>query len=260
MQKKKELKLSEVVDFNNSKFLKIAELSYKKSEKLLPNVDLTDAGWFENKFILSQNFAVTTKGLLFHYNPYEIKAFAYGMTNFIIPYNKIEPFLRHSALKELAKNYKIAKKITKEVQLKDGSVTFTIEQINAKEFKINIDTFLYTNLKVWFSLSFPQLKTSKPISNLSSNSVKSFKIYKTGSKIYSKKIKGVIKSKYPLLEAVSKKSDFTLSFKIKIPNNLPYLCINYRVNTLHNSLLKDNENIEYFDQQDFKVNRLCFGD
>jgi len=254
---KKELSLNELVDFNNSKFLKIAEIAYRQSDKLLPDENLMDAGWLENSFVLAGNFAVTTKGLLFHYNPYEIKSYASGMSEFIIPYYKIVPFLRHKALQELATKSKKAKKITKEVQIKNGNINFTIEQISTREFSIDIETFIYTDKKVWFSLSFPQFKTSKNITNLHADSAKSFKLYKIGSKIYSKESKGVIKSRYPLLEAVSKKGEINISFNVKMPNSVPYFCINYRVTTLHNNLLKDDENIEYFDQQGFRVKRIC---
>ncbi len=258
IDRKKELHLDDIVDFKNKEFMKIAEIAYRKSDHLLPNESLVEAGWMDDKFILSENFAVTTKGLLFHYNPYEIKSFAAGMTEFIIPYYKIEPFLRHKRLLELAKKDKKAKRVKKQFQIKNGTIYFTIEQLDTKEFKIDIDVDAATHLyqRVWFSLSFPQFQTTKYITKLQAKSVRRFKLYDIGSKIYSKET-GLMKSKYPLLEAESQSSNFSLSFKVQVPKNVPYICINYRVTTFHDNLLKDDENLEYYDQQGFRVKRIC---
>ncbi|MHA4895448.1 RsiV family protein [Pedobacter sp. PWIIR3] len=73
----------------------IAEKIFRRNEKLGEQESLKNKYFFENdKFSLNRNFTVTDKGLLFLYNPYEIKAYVYGTTELLIPF---------SALKEVAK-------------------------------------------------------------------------------------------------------------------------------------------------------------
>ncbi|TZF84464.1 DUF3298 and DUF4163 domain-containing protein [Pedobacter sp. BS3] len=80
---------------NKLKLDSIAEAIFRKQEKLSPDASLKDDYFFENgKFALNQNFLITDKGLLFLYNPYEIKAYVYGVTKLLIPYNQIEDLLK----------------------------------------------------------------------------------------------------------------------------------------------------------------------
>jgi hypothetical protein len=257
IKSKKELALKDVVDESNTKFLAIAQREYRKSEKLLPNQSLQDSGWFDNKFELSDNFAITSKGLLFHYNAYDIKPYAAGMTEFLLPYSKIEPFIKSSVVKKIKREVE-DKKITIDKSSNKGRATFNIQKLKDGSYKVDIDTSIYLNAKkVWFSLSFPDFKNSNEIKLLKSSNTNSFKLYKIGSKLFSKKTKKAVKSKYPLLEAESKKSDFQLSFNVKKPKEMSYFCIDYRVTTKTKSLL-DNENYnELHDQQGFSVNRIC---
>ena len=77
------------------KLLSIAESIFRKDEKLTQTEPLTEKYFFDKgKFALAQNFYVTDEGLTFSYNPYEIKAYAYGITKLVIPF---------SQLKEIAK-------------------------------------------------------------------------------------------------------------------------------------------------------------
>jgi hypothetical protein len=260
IEEKKELTLDDLVDFNNTQFRKIAELVYRKSDTFLPNETLLDACWLEDNFYVSQNFAVTKSGFLFHYNPYEIKAYACGMTEFILPYYKIKPFLKRKFLKNIADSQKPTNRIKKEIEIEKGSLNFDIKRVENRKFTVNVDTSIYNNKKVWVSLSFPNLQSAKYISKLHSSDVKDLKLYKIGSKIYSKKIQKVIRSKYPLVEAATKSDQITFTFTLLVPKNISYLCMNYRVTTRTKNLLKYDDYHEFFDQQGFRVNRICFGE
>jgi hypothetical protein len=69
---------------------KIAEAIFRKNEGLTPE-DQLGAYFFEDqRFVLNDNFLITPKGLLFLYNQYEIKAYAYGTTELFIPYAAIK--------------------------------------------------------------------------------------------------------------------------------------------------------------------------
>lgn len=77
------------------KLTAVAEEIFRKNEKLSPTQSLKDSYFFEHdKFSLNQNFTITKEGLKFLYNPYEIKAYAYGITELLIPF---------AALKDIAK-------------------------------------------------------------------------------------------------------------------------------------------------------------
>lgn len=74
----------------------IAESIFRKNEKLSATEPLEGKYFFDKgKFTLAQNFYVSDKGLVFLYNPYEIKAYAEGYTALIVPF---------SALKTIAKS------------------------------------------------------------------------------------------------------------------------------------------------------------
>ncbi len=69
----------------------IAEGIFRKNEKLSATEPLEDHYFFDKgKFSLAQSFHVTDKGLVFLYNPYEIKAYAEGYTELIIPFSAVK--------------------------------------------------------------------------------------------------------------------------------------------------------------------------
>jgi hypothetical protein len=81
----------------DQKLLAIAEKQFRINEKLKPNEPLDDLHgyFFENaKFILNDNFTLTPKGLKFLYNVYEIKAYAFGVTELEIPYEDLKEILK----------------------------------------------------------------------------------------------------------------------------------------------------------------------
>ncbi|MBC7617065.1 MAG: DUF3298 domain-containing protein [Pedobacter sp.] len=72
-----------------------AEVIFRKNEKISPIEPLEGKYFFDRgKFALAQSFHVSDKGLVFLYNPYEIKAYAEGYTELTVPF---------SALIEIAK-------------------------------------------------------------------------------------------------------------------------------------------------------------
>ena len=75
---------------------RIAETRFREVRDLDPGEDLGEAGfWFgtggpagdrdEVAFDLTDNFALTAEGLLFHYNPYEIAPYSMGPTTVDVP-------------------------------------------------------------------------------------------------------------------------------------------------------------------------------
>ncbi|QEL03220.1 DUF3298 and DUF4163 domain-containing protein [Olivibacter sp. LS-1] len=73
---------------------KIAEVIFRKQEGLSTEQALDESYFFEdNRFHLNNNFTLTPKGLLFLYNVYEIKPYAAGITELMIPYEQIDSLM-----------------------------------------------------------------------------------------------------------------------------------------------------------------------
>ncbi|WP_437919575.1 DUF3298 domain-containing protein [Sphingobacterium sp. LRF_L2] len=86
---KKQLTLTDIVQ-DTSRLREIAESYFRKQEMLTDTASYGDSYFFEaNTFSLADNFGLTKEGLLFHYNPYEIKSYAEGSTTLLIPYPEL---------------------------------------------------------------------------------------------------------------------------------------------------------------------------
>jgi hypothetical protein len=77
------------------KLTTIAEEIFRKQEGLSSTQTLKDDYFFDKDlFALNSNFTITSEGLLFVYNPYEIKAYAAGITELLIPFDRIKDLLK----------------------------------------------------------------------------------------------------------------------------------------------------------------------
>lgn len=95
IQQGKRLALGDVIQ-DSTQFLSIAERHFRKMENLSDTASY-GAEYFFDSFALPENFGLTKDGLLFHYNPYEIKSYAEGGTTLIVPYGEIEDILTDRA-------------------------------------------------------------------------------------------------------------------------------------------------------------------
>jgi hypothetical protein len=77
---------------------KIAEKIFRKQEKLADTASLNGYFFKDNKFSLNDNYLVSPIGIRFHYNDYEIKPYAAGPTDLLIPYSQIESLLRPNSV------------------------------------------------------------------------------------------------------------------------------------------------------------------
>ncbi len=73
---------------------KIAERIFRKDEKLTTTAPLDDYFFDKNIFKLNENYSITPIGLRFMYNQYEIKPYASGQTELLIPYSEISKLMR----------------------------------------------------------------------------------------------------------------------------------------------------------------------
>lgn len=99
LQENKKLSINDVVATEKQQeLIALAETRFREIEKLAPDAALTDKYFFdEGIFVLPDNFAFDRKGIVFQYNPYEIKPYADGVTRFEIPYEKVESLLTEKA-------------------------------------------------------------------------------------------------------------------------------------------------------------------
>jgi len=67
---------------------------------LKPDENLEEAGfWFnEGNFKLNDNFLITTDGLKFFFNSYEIGPYAIGTTELLIPFSRIKNILKDNSV------------------------------------------------------------------------------------------------------------------------------------------------------------------
>lgn len=92
----KEIELADILKDGYSNNLNaIAESIFRKDEKLSATESLAKDYLFKNgKFSLNYNFLITPTGLRFLYNEYEIKPYAAGQTDLVIPYTEIKSLLK----------------------------------------------------------------------------------------------------------------------------------------------------------------------
>lgn len=89
-QNKKKLSLADL--FQDTLVLRqIVESHFRKQEQLSDTSAYGSNYFFDDDtFTMADNFGLTRTGLLFHYNPYEIKSYAEGPTTLIVPYSALE--------------------------------------------------------------------------------------------------------------------------------------------------------------------------
>lgn len=77
------------------KLTAIAEKIFRRQENLSDTASYKDNYFFkDDRFSLNDNFLITPLGLRFIYNEYEIKPYAAGQTELLIPYSQIKSLLR----------------------------------------------------------------------------------------------------------------------------------------------------------------------
>lgn len=98
-----ELLLDSLILPNQRKELaEVAERIFRKDEKLSPTATLENYFFTDGKFSIPDRFYVSKKGLVFLYVPYEIKPYAAGITNLVIPFEELKTIARPKTI--LSKN------------------------------------------------------------------------------------------------------------------------------------------------------------
>lgn len=75
-------------------FSVVAERIFRREKGIEQSTSFEQAGYFMEDFKLSTQFALMPTGLLLFYNTYEIAPYVVGVTEFEIPYEEVEGFIR----------------------------------------------------------------------------------------------------------------------------------------------------------------------
>ena len=88
---------------NSKDFLKLAELRFKHVNGMEESQKLSEEEGFlfeNNKFYLSENFGLTSDGLVVYYQPYQVAPFSFGATTLLFKYYEISEYLNPSLFGE----------------------------------------------------------------------------------------------------------------------------------------------------------------
>ncbi len=87
------LALNDFIEINNS-FIKLAKSYFIKNlNENDTNLKMEDY-FFGKSFHLPENMGLCDEGLILLYNVYEVSSYAQGYTEFVIPFEKVESFLK----------------------------------------------------------------------------------------------------------------------------------------------------------------------
>lgn len=79
--------------------LPLAKAAFRTARGLPAQADLAEEGFFwGGDFQFPENIAPVEEGLYFFYNPYEVAAYVFGPTEFVIPWEQLRPLLMPGVL------------------------------------------------------------------------------------------------------------------------------------------------------------------
>jgi hypothetical protein len=94
LKNKKVMRLDDVLKPNYQKVLNTAlNRSARRLFKLKPNESLA-GNLFDAEIQANDNFAISPKGILFNYTPYEIAAYAAGEIQLFVPFDEIKTVVK----------------------------------------------------------------------------------------------------------------------------------------------------------------------
>ena len=209
-------------------FLKRAKIYYQLSNNLPINKPLTlSDNWFEDKFKLPDSFAITRSGLFFLYNQYEIKAYAYGLSSFFVPYQGVIDLIDPNSALEFIfeqKDRAFYRFVDEKEDNKSKKAISKVYINYLSKNRVNITFDVVFNLRSrargWISIASRDFKSFKNIRVKSSKEVKVSK-YRKNSKIFNIQKHRAIRAKYALLEGEIKDIKNKKHYKISFDMNLP---------------------------------------
>ncbi len=174
---------------------------------------LSKYDWFEDRFTLAKEFAIDSNGILFVYNLYEIKPFAGGFTELLVPYIRIKKYLKSQYIPKLS---------NQEKHQLDENITLQLQKASKQILEIDIKVNAPKNAKrAWVSISLPKIYAKRRVKVIKQRGFKRVSLYPKGAKIYNKELKRAVPSNYLLIEGYARniKEGDTLSMRLKVAAN-----------------------------------------
>ncbi|WP_456430938.1 DUF3298 domain-containing protein [Nitratifractor sp.] len=218
-------------DFNRT-LTAIAERVYRRSKGLAPDADLSEeAGWLENRFVLPENFAITTRGLLLSYNTYEVTPYAAEPPEFLLPYSQIRSLIDPKGPLAFALDPDHA--VTVDDEEFDARIHLSVAKIDARTLELNATLRYFPNADIaykrsWFTLQFPGIKGSDALLARENDKGSRLAIYPAGSRLYNYKAKKHIHARWLEVELTTTDTDdewtvHRLRLRLRLPRKRPFV-------------------------------------
>ncbi len=218
-------------DFNRT-LTAVAERVYRRSAGLASDADLRkEAGWFENRFVLPENFAITTRGLLLSYNTYEVTPHAVEPPEFLLPYSQIRSLIDPEG--PLAFALDPDHPVIADEEGLDAVLHLSIAKIDARTLEINVTLRYLPDTDIaykrsWLTLQFPGLKDSDTLLEHESDKGDRLGIYPAGSRLYHYKAKKRIHARWLEVELETSDTDeevtiHHLRLRFRLPRKRPFV-------------------------------------
>ena len=196
------------------------------------DADLSEeANWFENRFVLPKNFAITTRGLLLSYNIYEVTPYIVDPPEFLLPYSQIRSLIDPKGPLAFALDPDHA--VTVDEEEFDARIHLSVAKIDARTLELNATLRYLPNADIaykrsWFTLQFPELKGSDALLAHESDKGSRLAIYPAGSRLYDYKAKKHIHARWLEVELETTDTDdettvHRLRLRLRIPRKRPFV-------------------------------------
>jgi hypothetical protein len=85
--------------------LELGETHFRRAHGIDPDTDWSETPWFYDTsgFVLSKEFGITSEGLVFWYDAYEIASYSEGPSRFAIPWQDLREVLTPAMQEEFFK-------------------------------------------------------------------------------------------------------------------------------------------------------------
>jgi hypothetical protein len=227
------LKLSDLfLPESNATLIRIAERYYRLEHGIAPEASLREADdWFEDRFVLAEAFAVTSRGLHFVYNQYEIKPYAAGQSTFTLPYGAVASLIDPKG----PLGFALGNPGTVRAVFADRESRLTLDAKLLSDGAVALE-FRARNLgadrRGWLSVSFPGIEEASRVRITESRGLKAER-YGAGRRIFHRREKKNLPANYLLVEGEDRKwsNDKTdrLFLKIFPPGNATDLIVDFRL-------------------------------
>ena len=208
----------------------IAQKHYRHTRGLKPGQALTEDGWFENKFVLAENFALTPRGIYFYYNSYEIKSYADGHTTFLLPYYKLKSIIDPKG----SLSFALQQAHTLHADFQDAHMKITLDTERQADRITVAATMTSADAakQGWLSVSLPQVRSKNLLIGTYRNTFDHLIPYDRHNRIYNVSSRKTMKAKYLLVEADKKEWGYGetcgMKFTFFIPKGIKELALDVR--------------------------------